>query len=87
MFANPPKDAPDADDPNVIYYKGCEIHDVGLLHVGSNQTVYIENVVLKNVQFYGKKRNECSGRQVFLSSMRGMCDLSKVISWPAFFYP
>lgn len=41
LFANPPEaPAPNADDPNVIYF-GPGIHKVGSVRVGSGKTVYV----------------------------------------------
>ena len=43
LFANPPEtDVPDKDDPDVIYFEAGRIYDVGLLEIGSGQTLYIE---------------------------------------------
>lgn len=41
LFVNPPeKDAPRADDPNVIYF-GPGIHEIGHMEVGGGKTVYV----------------------------------------------
>ncbi|MGB3618668.1 MAG: glycosyl hydrolase family 28 protein, partial [Catalinimonas sp.] len=42
VFANPPeRDVPRPNDPAVRYFAGGAVHDVGVLEVGSGETVYI----------------------------------------------
>jgi hypothetical protein len=38
----PETDLPDPDDPDVLYYAGPKVYDVGVLELKDNQTLYIE---------------------------------------------
>lgn len=43
IFANPLEtEIPDSNDPQVIFYEAGKIHELGTVHIKSNQTVYIE---------------------------------------------
>ncbi len=51
IFANPPEQAiPDRHEKNVIFYESGKVHDVGIVELKSNQTVYIEGgAIVKGV--------------------------------------
>ncbi len=56
IFANPPeKDIPDRNDKNVLFYETGKIHEVGLVEVKSNQTVYIEGGAIVKGAFLARK--------------------------------
>lgn len=43
LMAPPPEtDIPDRNDPNVLWFEAGQLHEPGLIELGSNQTLYIE---------------------------------------------
>lgn len=44
IYAHPPEaERPDRNDPNVLWFSGGAVHNVGTLHLKSGQTLYIES--------------------------------------------
>ncbi len=59
LFANAPeKDIPGRDDPDVLFFEGGKIYDVGMLELKRNQTVYIAGgAIVKGCLFASKARH------------------------------
>ncbi len=41
LFANPPEEQPDFNDPNVIAYRAAGVHEAGIITLTSGQTLFI----------------------------------------------
>lgn len=58
IFANPLETGvPDRKSPNVLFYEKGKIHNIGIVSVTSNQTVYIEGGAIVKGSFIAKGKN------------------------------
>ena len=74
IFANPlEKDIPSKADKNVIFFESGKIHEPGLVHLNSDQTVYIEGGAIVRGQFVTDK-----GKNITIRG-RGILDNSRTL--------
>lgn len=77
IFINPPeKDAPRPNDPSITHYYGPGLHEVGLLELKPNQSVYLAGGAVVQGQI---KAPRASGVRIF---GRGILDASRAPSKP-----
>lgn len=78
VFINPPeKDAPRPNDPSITHYFGPGLHEVGLLKLKPNQSVYLAGGAVVQGQIAAP---HASGVQIF---GRGILDASRAPSKPS----
>jgi hypothetical protein len=78
IFINPPeKDAPRPNDPSVTHYFGPGVHEVGLLELKPNQSVYVAGGAVVQGQVTAPR---ASGVRIF---GRGILDASRAPSKPS----
>jgi len=77
IFINPPEnDAPQPDDPSITHYFGPGLHEVGLLELKPNQSVYLAGGAVVQGQITAP---QASGVRIF---GRGILDASRAPSKP-----